>query len=191
MAIQPEILLITEDYLKKYTAITDAVDPNIIRPAIYLAQDKQITNYLGTDLMNKIKADVSAGTLSGDYETLLNDYVLKSLLWWTMVELYPSLLYKHDNGNLVSRQSEDTTPVTKGEMESLKESARDNARYYTNRLVQYLCYNSTLFPEYTSNTNNDIKPDRNPYGKSSFLISDSYKYNRVKWTLKDFLPPSY
>ena len=191
MAIQPEILLITEDYLKKYTAITDAVDPNIIRPAIYLAQDKQITNYLGTDLMNKIKADVSAGTLSGDYEILLNDYVLKSLLWWTMVELYPSLLYKHDNGNLVSRQSEDTTPVTKGEMESLKESARDNARYYTNRLVQYLCYNSTLFPEYTSNTNNDIKPDRNPYGKSSFLISDSYKYNRIKWTLKDFLPPSY
>lgn len=191
MAIQPEILLITEDYLKKYTAITDAVDPNIIRPAIYLAQDKQITNYLGTDLMNKIKADVSAGTLSGDYETLLNDYVLKSLLWWTMVELYPSLLYKHDNGNLVSRQSEDTTPVTKGEMESLKESARDNARYYTNRLVDYLCYNSELFPEYTSNTNNDIKPDRNPYGKSSFLISDSYKYNRVKWTLKDFLPPSY
>ena len=191
MAIQPEILLITEDYLKKYTAITDAVDPNIIRPAIYLAQDKQITNYLGTDLMNKIKADVSAGTLSGDYEILLNDYVLKSLLWWTMVELYPSLLYKHDNGNLVSRQSEDTTPVTKGEMESLKESARDNARYYTNRLVQYLCYNSTLFPEYTSNSNNDIKPDRNPYGKSSFLISDSYKYNRIKWTLKDFLPPSY
>jgi hypothetical protein len=191
MAIQPEILLITEDYLKKYTAITDAVDPNIIRPAIYLAQDKQITNYLGTDLMNKIKADVSAGTISGDYETLLNDYVLKSLLWWTMVELYPSLLYKHDNGNLVSRQSEDTTPVTKGEMESLKEAARDNARYYTNRLVQYLCYNSTLFPEYTSNSNNDIKPDRNPYGKSSFLISDSYKYNRVKWTLKDFLPPSY
>ena len=146
MAIQPEILLITEDYLKKYTAITDAVDPNIIRPAIYLAQDKQITNYLGTDLMNKIKADVSAGTISGDYETLLNDYVLKSLLWWTMVELYPSLLYKHDNGNLVSRQSEDTTPVTKGEMESLKEAARDNARYYTNRLVQYLCYNSSLFP---------------------------------------------
>ena len=82
MAIQPEILLITEDYLKKYTAITDAVDPNIIRPAIYLAQDKQITNYLGTDLMNRIKADVSDGTLSGDYETLLNDYVLKSLLWY-------------------------------------------------------------------------------------------------------------
>jgi hypothetical protein len=191
MAIQPEILLITEDYLKKYTAITDAVDPNIIRPAIYLAQDKQITNYLGTDLMNRIKSDVSAGTLSGDYETLLNDYVLKSLLWWTMVELYPSLLYKHDNGNLVSRQSEDTTPVTKGEMESLKEAARDNARYYTNRLVQFLCYNSTLFPEYTSNTNNDISPDRNPYGKSSFLISDSYRHNRLRWTIKDFLPPSY
>lgn len=191
MPIQPEILLITEDYLKKYTSITDAVDPNIIRPAIYLAQDKHMTNYLGTDLMNKIKSDVSNGTITGDYEILLNDYILKSLLWWTMVELYPSLLYKHDNGNLVSRQSEDTTPVTKGEMESLKEAARENARYYTNRLVKYLCYNSSLFPEYTSNTNDDINPDTNPYGKSNFLISDSYKYQRLRWSIKDFLRTSY
>ena len=191
MPIPQEILLINEDYIKKFTPLTDAVDPNLIRPAIYLAQDKYLTNFLGTNLTVKLKDEVSNGTLSGDYETLLNEYVLKVVLWWTMVELYPSLLYKHDNGNLVSRQSEDTTPVTKGEMESLKEAARDNARYYTNRLVQYLCYNSTLFPEYTSNTNNDISPDRNPYGKSSFLISDSYRYNRLRWTIKDFLPPSY
>ena len=116
MPIPQEILLINEDYIKKFTPLTDAVDPNLIRPAIYLAQDKYLTNFLGTNLTVKLKADVAGGTLSGDYETLLNEYVLKVVLWWTVVELYPSLLYKHDNGNLVSRQSEDTTPVTKPEM---------------------------------------------------------------------------
>lgn len=191
MAIPQEILLINEDVLKKYTPLTDAVDPNLIRPCIYVAQDMYLQNFLGTNLTNKIKDDVANGTLSGNYETLLNEYILKLLIWWTMVELYPSLLYKHDNGNLVSRQSEDTTPVTKGEMESLKEKARENARFYTKRMVDYLRFNTTLFPEYTNNTDNNIFPDMNPYGKSNFLISDSYKTQRIKWSINDFLPPTY
>lgn len=191
MAIPQEILLINEDVLKKYTPLTDAVDPNLIRPCIYVAQDMYLQNFLGTNLTNKIKDDVANGTLSGNYEILLNEYILKLLIWWTMVELYPSLLYKHDNGNLVSRQSEDTTPVTKGEMESLKEKARENARFYTKRMVDYLRFNTTLFPEYTNNTNDNIFPDMNPYGKSNFLISDSYKTQRIKWSINDFLPPTY
>lgn len=191
MAIPQEILLINEELLKKYTPLTDAVDPNLIRPCIYVAQDMYLQNFLGTNLINKIKDDVANETLIGDYEILLNDYILKLLIWWTMVELYPSLLYKHDNGNLVSRQSEDTTPVTKSEMESLKEKARENARFYTNRMVNYLRFNSSLFPEYTNNTNDNIFPDRNPYGKSSFLISDSYKIQRQRWSIQNFLPPTY
>lgn len=191
MAIPQEILLINEDVLKKYTPLTDAVDPNLIRPCIYVAQDMYLQNFLGTNLTNKIKDDVANGTLSGNYEILLNEYILKLLIWWTMVELYPSLLYKHDNGNLVSRQSEDTTPVTKGEMESLKEKARENARFYTKRMVDYLRFNTSLFPEYTNNTDNNIFPDMNPYGKSNFLISDSYKTQRIRWSINDFLPPTY
>jgi hypothetical protein len=191
MPIPQEILLINEDYIKKFTPLTDAVDPNLIRPAIYLAQDKYLTNFLGTNLTVRLKDDVANSTLSGDYETLLNEYVLKVVLWWTMVELYPSLLYKHDNGNLVSRQSEDTTPVTKFEMESLKEAARQNARWYTKRMVDYLCFNSTLFPEYTNNTDNNISPDRNPYGKSNFLISNSYRKWPINWAIRDLLPRSY
>jgi hypothetical protein len=191
MAIPQEILLINEELLKKYTPLTDAVDPNLIRPCIYVAQDMYLQNFLGTNLTNKLKDDVANGTLEDQYATLLNDYVIKLLIWWVMVELYPSLLYKHDNGNLVSRQSEDTTPVTKGEMESLKEKARENARFYTKRMVDYLRFNTNLFPEYTNNTDNNIFPDMNPYGKSNFLISDSYKIQRQRWSIQNFLPPTY
>jgi hypothetical protein len=191
MAIPQEILLINEELLKKYTPLTDAVDPNLIRPCIYVAQDMYLQNFLGTNLTNKLKDDVANGTLEDQYATLLNDYVIKLLIWWVMVELYPSLLYKHDNGNLVSRQSEDTTPVTKGEMESLKEKARENARFYTKRMVDYLRFNTNLFPEYTNNTDNNIFPDMNPYGKSNFLISDSYKTQRQRWSIQNFLPPTY
>ncbi len=191
MAIPQEILLINEELLKKYTPLTDAVDPNLIRPCIYVAQDMYLQNFLGTNLTNKLKDDVAHNTLTDQYATLLNDYVIKLLIWWVMVELYPSLLYKHDNGNLVSRQSEDTTPVTKGEMESLKEKARENARFYTKRMVDDVRFNKKLFPEHTNNTDNNIFPDMNPYGKSNFLVSDSYKTQRHKWSIQNFLPPTY
>jgi len=189
MPIPSEILFINKEYLTKYTQLNEAVDTNLIRPAIYLAQDKYIQLWLGTDLMNKIKSDIQNNTLSGVYETLLNNYIVKPTAWWTMVELYPSLVYKLDNGNVVSRQSEDTTPVTKGELDSLVDKARDNATFYTQRLVDYLCDNNSSFPEYTSNTFPDISPLKKVNRQSSVMFSDGYKErydNRIKWSIRDF-----
>ena len=171
MPITPEVLFIDEHYLKKYTQINEAVDTNLIRPAIYLAQDKYIQLWLGTDLYNKIKTEIQNNTLSGVYETLLDQYILKPTVWWTMVELYPSLTYKHDNGNIVTRQSENTTGITKGELDSLVNKARDNANWYTQRLVDYLCDNASLYPEYRSNTYPDISPLKKVNRQSSVIFS--------------------
>ena len=55
MALQPEVLLIDENYIKKYTWINGSVDPLLLYPAIYLSQDKYAQLYLGTDLYNRIK----------------------------------------------------------------------------------------------------------------------------------------
>jgi len=159
MAIQPEILLITEDYLKKYTAITDAVDPNIIRPAIYLAQDKQITNYLGTDLYNKIATDIAASSLSGDYLTLVNTYVQPMLIHYAMVDYLPFAAYTIKNSGIYKHTSENSETATKEEVSYLVEKERDIAEYYTRRFIDYMNFNQSSFPEYTSNTNDDIHPD--------------------------------
>ena len=158
MAIAPEILFINEEFLKKYTQLNEAVDTNLIRPAIYLAQDKYITLWLGTNLSNKIKDDIFNNTLAGVYETLLNEYIVKPTAWWTMVELYPMLMYKHDNGNLVTRQSENTPAISPGELSALRDMARENANYYTQMLVDYLCANSGSYPEYSTNTSPEKTP---------------------------------
>jgi hypothetical protein len=34
------------------------------------------------------------------------------------------------------------------------------AEYYTRRFISYMDFNQTSYPEYTSNTNDDIYPDR-------------------------------
>jgi len=181
MAIAPEILFINEEFLKKYTQLNEAVDTNLIRPAIYLAQDKYITLWLGTNLTNKIKSEIENGTLSGVYETLLNEYIVKPTAWWTMVELYPMLMYKHDNGNLVTRQSENTTAITQGELSALRDMARENANYYTQRLVDYICANNSDYPEYSNNTSPDITPIRVVNRQSQIAFSRAANDSANPW----------
>ena len=37
---------------------------------------------------------------------------------------------------------------------------REFAEYYTRRFIDYMAFNQSSYPEYTSNTNDDISPDR-------------------------------
>ena len=46
------------------------------------------------------------------------------------------------------------------EVDYLIEKHRDIAEYYTRRFIDYMSFNQNLFPEYTSNTNDDIHPDK-------------------------------
>ena len=187
MAIQTEVLFITDEYIKKFTNVNGAVDSNIIRPAIYLAQDKYITNWLGTELINKLKTDITTNNLTGDYEVLLDQYVRKSTLWWTMVELYPHLLWKHDNGNLVSRQTPDTTAVTQNEMESLRDAARANAVWYTQRMVDYLCQYSSLFPEFNNSQFPNISPAYSVDSNTHVIFSSGYKQRELPWAVRKLM----
>ena len=47
---------------------------------IKIAQDIHIQNYLGSDLLNKIEADIIASTLTGSYLSLVSDYVKPMLI---------------------------------------------------------------------------------------------------------------
>jgi hypothetical protein len=145
-----EVLLISENYIKKYTTVNGSVDPNLMYPSVYLAQDKWVLPFLGTDLMNKIKNDVANNTIAGNYQVLLESYIQRALLWWVMVDLTPSLCYRMDNGTIVQRQSEDATPVSDVVMKDMIDRARQNAEHYTTLLVDYLCANASLFPEYST-----------------------------------------
>lgn len=171
MALQAEVLFVNPDYMKRLTQLNGGVEDAVMVPAIILAQDKYLQQYLGTDLLNKLKADVSAGTVSGDYATLLDSYVRKATVWWTMVELLPNLYVKLDNGGLVIRTAENTAAISEADLHREVENARQNAQFYTSRLVEYLCANQSSFPEYTSNTSPDMFPESQVYYQNGMTIS--------------------
>jgi len=179
MALTAEVLFVNPDYIKRITNINGSLEDAYLVPSIILAQDKYLQLYLGTDLLNKLKSDVSGGTLAGDYATLMDSYVRKACLWWTMVELIPSLYVKMDNGSLVIRTSEDTTSISQADLHREVERARQNAQFYTFRLYDYLCNNSSLFPEYTSNTGADMLPQPADYYQSGMSISGNSRYPRL------------
>ena len=172
MALQAEVLFVNPDYIKRITNINASVEDSYLVPSVILAQDKYIQLYLGTDLLEKLKTEVTqVGGPTGNYALLLDNYVRKATLWWTMVDLMPSLYVKIDNGGLAIRVSEDTTGISPDDLHRETERARTNAQFYTFRLYKYLCSNSSLFPEYSSNTGADMLPQPADYYQSGLSIS--------------------
>jgi len=174
MALTAEVLFVNPDYMKRLTQLNGGVEDAVMVPAIILAQDKYIQQYLGTDLLEKLKSDISGSGVSGDYETLLDDYVRKATVWWSMVEMLPNLYVKLDNGGLVIRSAENTSPIGEDDLHREIENARQNAQFYTTRLVEYLCNNSSLFPEYKSNNGPDMSPETQVYYQNGMTISGGY-----------------
>lgn len=153
-------LFIKRDDIVRNTALNGSVDTDKFIQFIKIAQEVHILNFLGTDLYDKISADILTSTLSGDYLALTNDYIQPMLIHWAMVEYLPFAAYTIANGGVYKHTSESSVSVDKDEIDFLVEKERKLADHYTDRFVNYMCYNATLFPEYNSNTNDDTYPSK-------------------------------
>ncbi len=157
-----EGLFITRKDLVKFTSVNGNVDSDKFLQYIKIAQDIHIKNYLGTDLFNKLQDDIEASTLTGDYLTLVTDYVKPMLVHWAMVEYLPFAAYSIANKGIFKHSSENASNVEKDEIDFLIEKERNIAQYYTDRFIDYMSFNASgTFPEYYTNSNDDIYPDKN------------------------------
>ncbi len=155
-----QALLITDTDLKKFTATNGNVDVDKFVQFIKIAQDIHIQNYLGTKLLEKIEADIIAGTLAGNYLSLVTTYVKPMLIHWAMVEYLPFAAYTIANKGVYKHSSENAENVDKNEVDFLTEKERSLAQHYTERFINYMAFNNNLFPEYNTNSNDDMFPDR-------------------------------
>tara|TARA_R110002020_G_scaffold441711_3_gene652678 strand:+ start:1687 stop:2190 length:504 start_codon:yes stop_codon:yes gene_type:complete len=142
------VLLISDNDVKEFTSLNGNVDPDFIMPQIMAAQDVEIERLLGTKLINKLKSDVNLGILSGEYETLVDKYVKPCLAWYTMAYLTPFQAYQISNQGLYKHQSESSITPDKSEVDYIREKSSITAQHYANRMIKYICANSTDFPEY-------------------------------------------
>lgn len=156
-----QALFINRKDLVKFTAMNGNVDTDSFIQYVKIAQDIHVQNYIGTDLYNKIQADIIASSLTGDYLSLVTDYIKPMLIHWAMVEYLPFAAYTVSNKGVYKHSSENSENVSKDEVDFLIEKERNTAQYYTERFISYMTFNASLkFPEYYTNSNEDVYPDK-------------------------------
>ena len=186
------VLLISEAKLKDSTAINLAVSTDLLLPYLRQSQKLYVETKLGTNLNNKLKDLIVAGTVGAvgneAYKTLLDDYIGDMLPNWALYNCIPYLRFKVENGNIYSKTSETGTALSTEEAQHLREEVRNTAEYYTERMIDYICNNTSSFPEYSTNTGADVDPDRNAYYNGMNLERPNNQ--GTKLTLQNFLNAS-
>ena len=179
------VLFISEAKLKDSTAINLNVDIDLLLPYVRQAQKLYVETKLGTDLIQKLKDEITAGTLAGAYKTLVDDYIGDMLPNWAFYHAIPFLRFKIENGNIYSKTSETGTALSTEEAQHLREEVRNTAEYYTERMIDYVCNNTSSFPEYSTSSGSDVNPDRNAYYNGMNLERPNQQ--GTKLTLRNFL----
>ena len=155
-------------------------------PYILLAQDMYILPILGTDLDAKIKTEIQAGSLAGDYKTLVETYIQPALVQFSFAELAPFMRLRFVNNAIVVMGATDqSSSASYDDMKPLMDRAKDAAEFYRQRLIDYIRNNTSSFPEYSSNTGADLDPTTRNYYAGMNLDINVPRSNRLKNFLQD------
>lgn len=167
------VLLISDDILKDRTAVHGNIDAKLLYPEIKVAQDMYIHPILGTALFNKIIDEVDAGTITGDYKDLLDDYIIDTLLYFVLAGLPEALSYQFWNKGVVRKSGDNTELPSMSELIDLSNKYRVRAEWYGERLNKYLkqTASTTVLPEYISpgDTLDTINPENQSYTMPIYL----------------------
>ena len=153
------IMMISEDLLKTYTAINDNVQTDELRYCILTSQQIQIQETLGTNLYNKVLELISSGDISlgsnSNYKTLLDNYIQPALINYSYYMALDNFLVKFMSVGLVQNRTEQGNNIDFKTFQFLKQNAKDQAEFSDNLLRRHLIFRSGLYPEYNNGDLND------------------------------------
>ncbi len=154
------ILFINRTDLIRNSIMDGNVDTDKFIQFIKLAQEIHVQNYMGTKLYDGLTAAIPNidQPANARWKTLLDDYIVPMLIWFAQVDYLPFAAYQIRNGGMFKHKSENSDTVSKEEVDYLTEKARTNAEWYSRRFIDFMSFNETTYPEYTSNVNDDIYP---------------------------------
>ena len=175
MALPTQVIFIDADYIKAYSQVGGSIDEKYFLPAILTAQDKYIQSILGTNLYDYLKTNIAS--LPTAYATLMDNYIRRTVMYWTLVELYPYLSNKVLNSSISQISGDNATPISKSEVDSLIAKERNNAQFYSERLIDYLQNNKSTITEYKNGDASQMTPITTIYYENGLTISGTPNYN--------------
>lgn len=155
-----KVLFIQRKDLVTFTSANGNIDTDKLLPYVDMSQSIEVQRLLGTKLYDKLKADITGGTLTGNYLTLVDTYIKPILIHYAMMYALPYLSVTISNGGVYRNNPENATALNSDEINTLVEKERDTAQYFSQRMIDFLNFNAgSQFPEYYTNNNEDISPD--------------------------------
>lgn len=156
------ILFIDRQDLVENSIVDGNVDTDKFMMFVKIAQEMNVRNYLGTDLYNKLQLLIDNDTIASypDYKYILDEFIQPMLIHFTMAEYLPWSSYQVKNNGVFKHTSEFAELPSKSEIDFLVNKERSYAEYWTRRFIDHMAFNQSKFPEYNTNSNDDIYPDR-------------------------------
>tara|TARA_R110001592_G_scaffold204577_1_gene454643 strand:+ start:18720 stop:19220 length:501 start_codon:yes stop_codon:yes gene_type:complete len=153
-------LFISREDLVRYTPISGNLDFDRVIQYIEIAQDIHIHELLGGNLYSKLQADVLGSTLTGHYETLMISHIKPALSQYSLLEFLPFSQFSINNKGVFKHTSESAETLSKSDISMMVEATRDTAQHYATRMVDHLRNYPNNFPEYLTNTRDQISPNK-------------------------------
>tara|TARA_Y100000361_G_scaffold30864_1_gene25715 strand:+ start:3054 stop:3623 length:570 start_codon:yes stop_codon:yes gene_type:complete len=181
------VLFISEEKIKNSTSLSGSVDMDFILPYIKTSQRMYIEPKLGTDLFEALQSKITAGTLSGTYQTLVDDYIMEALVHFSFYAALPFLRVRVSNNGVGIKTSENIQALTNEEYKDLRQEIINTAEFFLERMVRFIRHNTASLPEYSTSSGADLSPTKSAYYSGMNLETQK---DRVKGlTLDDFLTP--
>jgi len=162
-------LFISENKLKNFSDLNNALDADLLKNAIREAQDIHIQRMLGYELYQSLITKVNTSAVTGVYATLM-EFVQDALLYWTYYEALEAIyLRPRNNGLLVPQGGAEANAADVALYDKKRTSVENKAEWYSERLVGWLIDNSTKFPEFGTENGMEIFPDQTSQFKTPFV----------------------
>lgn len=146
-----DVLLISEDYIKSVTNISDNLANDYLLPSIKLAQDIDLESTIGTQLLHKLQKLVYDNDISNQenemYKLLLDNYIQPYLAYSTIKHLTPTVSYKLANQGVLRTDDEKSYNVTSNEVDKVADYYSHIANTFKKRLQLFLIANYNNFTE--------------------------------------------
>ena len=166
------IYFVSETYIRENTPVNANVDIKDLLPNIKPASDMFIMPILGTNFYTTLLNSYSAMTLNANEEILVS-YIKPFLAYKTIEISIPWLTYQVKNKGPQSQTGDFSSNIDNSTMYYLKKELENRSEWYSQRLVNYLCDNSSLFSGYTNNNSTDLSPDNSATYDSGIALYDN------------------
>lgn len=134
-----ELLFITPDELTKTTILGGNVDVDKYTFSILNVQLKVIEPLLGSELYDKLVADIDADTLAGDYKVLYDEFVKPITKNESIAEYIEVANVMLTNGGLSKHTADNSEIPDKDEVYTLSNKYHALAQMYVSRFYKWIC----------------------------------------------------